>query len=62
LYSDHSIAIWEVSETMYRVHGHSDDDGLRADVKDGVLVSDLLSRNCTRCSKPRNENGSHLLT
>ena len=61
LLSDHNIAIWDVSEAMRKKHGHSDDDGLRADVKDGVLVTDLLSRNCTRCGIPRNQRGDFVL-
>ena len=61
LRADHSMALSEVAERMERIHGHSDIDGLRADVKDGVLVSDLLSRNCTRCGKPRNQEGDSVL-
>jgi len=61
LRADHSMALREVADSMETIHGHSDFDGLKADAKDGVLVSDLLSRNCTRCGKPRNQEGDFVL-
>lgn len=61
LRTNHSIALSQIAERMEEIHGHSDFDGLRADAKDGVLISDLLSRNCTRCGKPRNQEGDFVL-
>jgi len=61
LRANHSLALSGVTERMESIHGHSDPDGLRAEAKDGVLISDLLSRNCTRCGKPRNQKGDFVL-
>jgi hypothetical protein len=51
----HRNAIWDVACLMDKEHGHDDREGLEADVRDGVLVTDLMSRNCTICGKPRNK-------
>jgi len=53
----HKMAIRDVAQQMHDIHGHSDIRGLEADALDGVLTSDLLSRNCTICGKPRNQQG-----
>ncbi len=57
IHSSHRMSIWEVSNQMDTIHGHVDDDGLEADVRDGVLVGDLMTRPCTRCGNLRNEKG-----
>ena len=49
-----------IVEAMKRLHGHSDDAQIERDYLDGVLASDLLSRNCTECGKPRNQQGDYL--
>lgn len=59
--ASHNVALWEVEQHMEDIHGHSDHDGLEADVLDGVLVSDLMKRNCTRCGKRRNQMGDFVL-
>ena len=57
----HAMAIRDVAHQMENIHGHSDNRGLEADALDGVMVSDLLSRNCTICGKPRNQEGDFVL-
>ena len=61
LSSSHRITLWEIEQQMELVHRHSDHDGLEADIRDGVLVGDLMKRNCTRCGKPRNQEGDCVL-
>jgi hypothetical protein len=59
--SSHSIALLEVEERMETIHGHSDHEGLESDFRRGVLASDLMKRDCTRCGKPRNQRGDIVL-
>ncbi len=59
--ADHNIALWEITQRMETIHGHSDIEGMRADLKDGVLLSDIMNGNCSRCFKPRNEQGDIVL-
>jgi hypothetical protein len=61
LRASHSIALMEIETRMETIHGHSDHDGLESDFRRGVLASDLLKRNCTRCGKPRNQRGDFVL-
>lgn len=49
------IELNRVKRRMYDLHGHSDDSAIETDYRDGILLGDLLSRNCTICGKPRNQ-------
>lgn len=41
---------------MARQHGHIDFEGLVADRASGVALNELITRNCSVCGKPRNQN------
>lgn len=56
----HRITLGELSYQMEHIHGHSDRFGLEVDLRGGILGTDLLERNCTRCGKPRNKKGDSL--
>ena len=58
---DHIAALADIEQQMEKVHGHSDYFGLAADLRDGVLASDLMERSCIRCGKPRNQKGDKTL-
>lgn len=60
LSSNQKIALMDMEVHMWRVHGHSDRAAMESDLKDGVPVNDLLSRNCSLCGKPRNQRGDSL--
>jgi len=53
----HQKALLNIVGHMERIHGHSDRFGLEADMLDGILVSDLMKRPCSRCGKLRNQRG-----
>ena len=45
----HMYALLDIQHQMKAVHGHSDDNGLEADLRDGISLSDLMKRDCTKC-------------
>ena len=45
---------------MKEKHGHIDEHGLEAELRDNVSISDLLSNPCVRCGKPRNQRGDNI--
>lgn len=47
--SRQSGVLYEIAETMRRVHGHADEEALERDYLDGMLASDLLRQQCTVC-------------
>jgi len=57
----HILTLREIEQQMETVHGHSDTEGLESDFRRGVLASDLMQRNCTRCGKPRNQQGDFVI-
>jgi hypothetical protein len=50
--------IYHLHSDMELRHGHSDIFGLTADRASGVLLNNLIVRECTRCGMPRNEKSS----
>ena len=56
----HRMALGDIVEQMESVHGHSDPNGLEAEMLEGVPISDLMGHNCTRCFKPRNQRGDYV--
>ena len=50
-------ALNEVVDYMERVHGHADRSTMESDMLKGVLAGNLLNGVCSRCGKPRKEQG-----
>jgi hypothetical protein len=55
-----TMAMADVITRMEKIHGHSDEAGIQSDLEAGYSASDLLSRNCSRCGKQRNEEGDYV--
>lgn len=56
---------WDIikrwSMEMIHNHGHDDNKGLLADRASGVDLNELMSKNCSRCGKPRNKKSNKLI-
>jgi len=54
---------WEIirkwSLEMILNHGHDDNKGLLADRASGVLLNELMLKNCSKCGEPRNTKSSN---
>ena len=61
LNSSHNITLLEIEQLMGSIHGHSDFEGLKAEMLEGVPINDLMKHDCTRCGKPRNQKGDLVL-
>ena len=54
---------WEIirkwSMEMILNHGHDDNKGMLADRASGILLNELMLRNCLKCGEPRNVKSSN---
>ena len=51
------IELETLGERMIYLHGHRDDDGVKADRLDGYTWSEIYSLPCHVCNKPRDKRG-----
>ena len=49
--------LFDLQSLMEKQHGHYDDTGLLQDLEDGIDTNIILTRNCLKCGKPRNQRG-----
>ena len=54
------LQIDRLNGQMGGIHGHDDRDGIELDAIEGWDWDDILQRKCSRCSKPRNEEGGYV--
>lgn len=57
---DMLFIISQLSIPMKWRHGHSDTEGLIADRASSVPLNELMARNCSQCSLPRNQKGEDI--
>ncbi len=55
--ADDRITLGNIEDTMYSVHGHTDDSAIRRAMKRGESTDDILNGKCVRCNEPRNQKG-----